>query len=302
MPITQQARQEFAMKNMMAALLVSTLALSACGKGDSSDAPTGQVVATVNGKEITNAELTNELSSGMPQDPALQSIISRYILADEAKKEGLDKLPETAILKNKAEQAVLIEMLTRKLRENVPAPSQDEVRQYVSEHPSKFDQRRIFIVDQLAVDEVSPQLMEALKPLDTLAQITQMLDAKKIQYRASLGSIDAMTLNADMADKLANMSVGEVFAAPVGNTTRVNSIREIIVKPLSQADAEKVAKATITTERTQKLVSERLAGIVKKGMEQVKINPSFAPKQTEQGKAPQKQDGAKQAGTDQTKP
>lgn len=269
------------MKNMMGPLLALVFALSACGDKDA-EAPTGQVVATVDGKEITNNELRAEMgpAAGVAeaQEPALRSVISRYILADAAIEQGLDKTPEIAMLKKKADQLVLVEALTRKIRDNVPPPSDEEIRQYVSERPLKFSQRKIFVVDQVVVDRVTPELIKAIEPLDTLDEITAMLTSKGIEYRSTLGALDALSLPDEVLEKIAGMPNNFTFAVPDNGMLRINQIKETVTKPVNQQDAERAAKAMLTSQRTQKLVAQRLNDIVQKDMPNVKYNKDFAPK------------------------
>src|SRR4029079_16187186 len=100
-------RREF----QFAAISVACWALCACDSGGkpvtAGSEPTGQVVATVNGQEITLRELNAELGAAPPPiDPkaakaaeqaALRSIIGRKVLAGAAREQGLDKTPDFAL-------------------------------------------------------------------------------------------------------------------------------------------------------------------------------------------------------------
>src|SRR5687768_2411812 len=100
------------MKTLAFTLMPALLLTSACGEKREA-APSGQVVATVNGKEITILDLRQEAGTANPGKPveqaALNAIIARELLADEAKKQELDALPATAIMQDKARQLVLVD-------------------------------------------------------------------------------------------------------------------------------------------------------------------------------------------------
>ena len=111
----------------------SVLALSACDR-DAPKAPTGQVVASVGGREITRRELQTEmtgLTAATPaiqkeqQKAALQRLVQRAILVNAAKEQGIDKDPAFALLAQRATDAVMVQMLERKVVASVPAPSDE---------------------------------------------------------------------------------------------------------------------------------------------------------------------------------
>jgi hypothetical protein len=99
--------------------MVPLLALvaSGCDSGSTPKAPTGQVVATVDGEEITVRQLQAELSRAVAVPPAQQKeqrraalnfIVERTVLADEARKEGIDKDPEFVLLNQRATDTLLV--------------------------------------------------------------------------------------------------------------------------------------------------------------------------------------------------
>ena len=118
------------MKNKMgfAIIPIACLAMGACkfGGGDDKKAPTGQVVATVNGEEITMRDLNLEMAGANIPDPkamkaaqeqTLQKMIERKVLAQNAKTQGLDKSPDYALQQNRATEALLAQALQTKLKQ-----------------------------------------------------------------------------------------------------------------------------------------------------------------------------------------
>ena len=155
----------------------SVLALSACDR-DAPKAPTGQVVASVGGREITRRELQTEmtgLTAATPaiqkeqQKAALQRLVQRAILVNAAKEQGIDKDPAFALLAQRATDAVIVQMLERKVVASVPAPSDEEVAQYIQTNPDMFAQRRLFDVEQIRMPRTSgPKIINQLEPLKTM--------------------------------------------------------------------------------------------------------------------------------------
>jgi len=281
------------MKSSAMILAAASITLSACGdKG--AEAPTGQVIATYDGIEITASELRQEmanmpggLSPKQAQQGALQAVLSRTILADAARKEKMDQTPAAAIMKKRAEDLALVDMYTRKLRENAPLPSDEEVRQYVSEHPASFSQRRIFVVDQLIAESTDPELLKAMEPLDTLKDIENLLHERNIGFRRTVGTLDALTVDADVAEKIAGLPAGTVFASPSNGTIRANKIRSTVIEPVDDDAAQRVAKSILQSRRVNEIVRNQISQLLQNGLKNVKYNKDYEPKKenTESGDA-----------------
>jgi len=269
-------------------LCCAVLSLAACHKGEK-NAPKGQVVATINGTEVTVAELKEESASSGPDQPdganALQTLVTRKLLADAAKSEKLDQLPSTAIQMKRAEETVLVEALMRKLRDSAPAPSVDEARVYVSEHPSSFARRRIFIVDQYIVPNAPQSLFKEMEPINALPEALALLKKHNLQTNRVVGTIDALTIDGEAAEKLATLPPNAIFISPEGDGMRLNYIRDVEIEPIPADQAEKIALDTLRNRRISQLVSNKASEIVGSAMPNVKFNPAFAPKAPSQGPA-----------------
>lgn len=268
------------MKTLGVILLPSLVLLSACG-GKSADAPTGQVAATVNGKEITVIDVRQEAGTATPskemEQAALRSIIIRRLLSDEATKEEIDKLPATVIMQEKARQMVLVDALTNKIRESSPKPSRDEALQFISDHPASFDQRRIFLVDQIIIPTSTPALLKAIEPLNTMTEIEQVLSQRKVQYQKAVGSIDALSISADAAEKIAQLPDDSVFASPENGIIRVNKVREAVIQPVTGEPAIRVAMSQIARQRSDAIVANRIQRILELGQKEVRYNQAYDP-------------------------
>jgi EpsD family peptidyl-prolyl cis-trans isomerase len=258
--------------------------VAACS-GGTGKAPTGQVVATVNGKEITLPELRAELGATPPnltqeqraqlEGSALQLMVVRQILADEAKKRNLDGTPLAAIFKQRAEVIALADLMQSQLRQNIPVPSREEAQIYVSDHPSTFARRTVYVVDQVVARDVSPALVKAMEPLNSMDQILSLLTSNNIAFSKTVGVIDTLTISPDSADRIAQLPPGSLFVSPEGPITRVNRIRESQQSPLTGEDAVKVAQSTLQAQRADELLQGQVGEIVKAGMGKVKFNAAY---------------------------
>lgn len=259
------------------------MAATACGGGG---APSGQVVATVDGQEITSNELAQELGGARGNTPqaqkalqqaALQTIIRRRVLAAAAREDGVEKLPAYAVQKQKAEDLAAIGLFEQKLVASVPAPSAEEVTRFVAEHPDSFAERKIYALDQLIVPQVSPQVAKQVAPLRSLAQVAELLDRSGVAYQRSGAVLDGAANDPDAVKRVASLPPGEVFIVPNGGGFVANTIRDMRVQPITGAKATELAQRLLKQKRTQEIVVRRMDEVVKKGVADVKYNAAFQP-------------------------
>lgn len=281
-------------KNLNVILFAAALATSGCDRAKTVT-PTGQVVATVDGQEITLEDLhaeTGTLGANIGagarkaiEQAALQQIISRTLIANYAKDQKLDATPVAAIIKRRAEQEALVAMVQQKLTAEVPAPSAEEAEIFIRDHPSSFSQRHVFVVDQITATDVPEPVRKALDNYTTLAEVQDAYARAGVKYNQTVGTIDALTIDADAAEKLASLPVGAVFISPEGNIMRVNHIREVVTAPVTGADATRIARETLQAQRATTLTQRQIASIVGGGMAKVRYNETYKPLKQEAGPA-----------------
>ena len=267
----------------VAAAAISLLALAGC----SSDAePTGQVVATVDGVEITQTELNNELGglkgrNAAEQDAlqrgALQNIINRTLLTQAAVERELDKSPEGVLTKKRAEQMAMIAMFEKSVTANTPPVSTEEATEFVSENPLLFDQRRIFLVEQIAVNSNTPKLLKDLEPLKTMPEVQAYLASMKLNSQLSFGVIDALQTDPAITRQIVALAPDAVFVLPQGDNVRINRIRDTQLVPVSGDDAVAIAKEILANQRRQQQLANAVNGVLAQGKDKVKYSAAFKP-------------------------
>jgi len=271
-------------------LLAVGLMLASCGH--KAKAPKGQVVATVDGQEITAAQLrlevgdapNNPAQAALAQKAALQNLVTRKLLVAEAKKRDLEKSPIAAMLRARAEDMALVQLLQMNIAGKVPKVSDEEVRDFISAHPATFAQRRLISVDQLLVPQIDSKLIKQMEPLKTMPDVEALLNANKIQFVRSAAVLDTLNLNPDVATKIAGMGTDDIMVMPNGAGAQVARITSTRIEPLSGDEAEKIARLLLMRQRGATQVREALTQIVKNGQSKVSINPDYLPKTAAQPK------------------
>jgi EpsD family peptidyl-prolyl cis-trans isomerase len=268
---------------------VACVSLAGCNKDKvvGAKGPAGQVVATVDGQEITVRELRAELGGATFSDAkirkaaetrALQAIVNRRLLVKAAQERGLDKTPDFELQKERALDAALVQELQNSIAKTVPPATREEAERYIIEHPDIFAQRKIFVVDQIRTPQpMSPAVVEALKPLNTLEEVETLFNQQRVSYERSIGKIDAAVSEPKLVESIVAMKPGMVFALPVGQVMLINRVKETKVQPYTGDDAVAYAQQRLTREHAQEALVREYNAILAKGKDKVQYNKDYQP-------------------------
>src|SRR5262249_103371 len=142
-------------RQVAAGALVAALAIMAgCDRE-----PEGQVVAVVNGDEVTLQELNGELGNAqLPEgekakndirNMALANVVNRRLLAGLARDEQIDTSPDYIVRRRQLEENLLVQMLSQKVARTIKQPSAAEIDKFMADNPQMFANRTIMAVDQI---------------------------------------------------------------------------------------------------------------------------------------------------------
>lgn len=208
--------------------LLGVLALGACNI--KSAIPGGQVVATVDGEEITRAELNAVLPNGPVgnnakaiQSAALDHLIAQKLLAAEARRQRIDHSQDYLIASRRANDEILADLLTRKTVQELRTPYSQNVSAFVQANPTRFAQREILAVDQIRFSDSTIDDAK-MRDLHTLDAVIALLNQKKIEYKRGNTAIDSIKLEPAAFRQLTNLPAGEPFIVHDGGLTLVSVI------------------------------------------------------------------------------
>ena len=202
--------------------LAGLLALAACGqRGPSGEDSLGQVVARVNGEEITVSQLNAELAtvSANGQDPkavrqeVLRAIVFRTLLRQAALKEKYDRRPQVRLLMDAARDKVLADVYVNAVAGAQKAPSQADIAKFIADHPLAFGERRIYRFERLmlAADQYSDNLVPMFdqKPqVQTFDQLETYLNGKHIPFTLTDVQLPSTDFPKQVQDELAKFHEG----------------------------------------------------------------------------------------------
>ncbi|GAA0743711.1 peptidyl-prolyl cis-trans isomerase, EpsD family [Sphingomonas sp. ABOLD] len=280
---------------LVTAAAAAALAVSGCGSKDGK-LDKGQVVASVDGDEITIFELNAEVQAAptpagtdrkLAEQLALQRIIERKILSKIAREQKLDKTPAFLIQQRRADELILTTMLRDKIAGGVAQPTEAEITQYQAAHPDRFAQRKIYSIDQIVFPAPSSaDKFKQFAPLKTLDQLAAKLTADGTQFRRAPTQLDTAALPPEIAGKIAALPAAEMFILPTQQGLTANVITATTVQPVPADQAHALALNALRNERFSKAADAQLNERLKKARATVKYQPGYqAPPQMQGGTA-----------------
>jgi EpsD family peptidyl-prolyl cis-trans isomerase len=265
----------------LALILAAAPLLWSCG---GSKAPTGQVVATVDGDEVTLSELNQEAklqNIGDANNPAirqqlLQTIIDRKLLAGSATNQKIDRSPDYLLLRKRAEELILSDMFIRKSLTTSEQPREDQIEEFARSKPEIFTRRTIFTVDQIAFPQTDNQvLMQQLGAAKSLDEIEQRLSEAGVPRERATAKWDSARMPEDLPQRLRSLGKGEPFVR-VSNPMVAGVIVSMESAPVPDQQRRALAAQGLIQQRVQNALTAWLERSRKAA--KIQYQPAYAPK------------------------
>jgi peptidyl-prolyl cis-trans isomerase C len=230
--------------------------------------PGGQSVAVVNNEEITAADLNAELNNSNVsaadaskdvRAQALERLVNRRLLAQQAKSDGLDKTPDFLNQQRRTTEDLLINMLVSRQANTQQVPSAADIAKFEAAHPGVFAKREIWTLDQLNFPLPKDAGVTAkLTAAKSLGEVAQALTAAGIQFTKGTKQFDSAVLPPNLYTQLSNLAPGEPFIAPGPGRAVANVITARQPAPFSPDQARQLALTQMKREQVNQLVGQRV--------------------------------------------
>ncbi len=245
----------------------------------------GQVVAVVNGEEITLNELNGEIAElNVPpnadkkrvQTEVLQRMVERRLLAQAAKDAGLDRDPAYINQERRLKERLLVSMYGKKAFDTVAVPDTVKVDQYISSHPAIFADRKRYRLDQIQFDAPADlKKLQTLEGAHSMADVAAWLNQAGIKFQRGAGALDSAVVPADTMAKINALPPGEPFIVPNGNKIVVSVITASEPIVLTPEQARPMATQAIRQEELNKIGQDRLKEAQTKA--KIQYQPGYEP-------------------------
>jgi len=254
-------------------LLVALLA--ACGDKDKQVG--SQVLASVNGKEITVLQLNYLLAqqNGLPpaqqktKQQLLDQLIDQEVLVQKADDLKLDRNPNVLQALEFARRQVLAQAAASQELNLTAEPAQEQLKAFYDAHPQRFAQRQIFTLANflLPVADISASAQAALAKASDAAQLRDILKQQGYSFSENHSEVPAEKLPDLLLEKLASLTPGDIIKLKQGEQVLLIQLEQRTPSPISLEKAKPqllalVKQSELREQAEQKMMQLRQAAKV----------------------------------------
>lgn len=253
------------------AVIAATALLAGCG--EKKDKGASQTAAKVNKDEVTvhqiNFVLQQQRNLRPEQaDAAAKQILERLIdqqLALQKAEEGkIDRDPRVVQQLEAARREVIARAYVEKVGEAAPKPSPEDIKKYYDEKPALFRERRVYSIQEIAI-EARPEQVEELRAKLTAAkninEFVEYLKTAGYRFGGNQAVRAAEQLPFNTLEAMAKMKDGQAMVVPTPQGVQVVVLAGSRSQPVSEEQARPAIEQFLLNERKRKLVEDDIKAL-----------------------------------------
>jgi len=247
-------------------VIVMVVGLSACSNKEKK---AGQVLAKVNGEEITVLQVNNELMQvGVKADQQeaatkklLEVLIDRQLIITEAKRNKIDRTPAVVQAIERAKDQIIAQAYLNSIVSKIDKSTLAEIDDYYKKHPEYFTQRKQFFMQQLviATKDLGNDLKSYIDSDKSLEEVALWLGSNNLQYERGQLSRTSADLPDQMLMKLKELKKGELFIVNEGEKSSINSITDIKDSPVTSMNAARQIEQYLTNKKAKEVADAEIS-------------------------------------------
>ena len=272
LPCSRPRRRFGAARAFALALAVGATLLAGCGDKKKDKAAT-QTAAKVNKEEITVHQINFILAQQRATAPAqaasasrmvLERLIDQELALQKASDQKLDREPRVVQQIEAARREIISRAYLEKIGEGAPKPTPAEVGAYYEAHPALFKERRVYSLQEVAI-EATPEQIESLKKVllgsKTFAEFVAYLKSNSVKFTGNEAVRAAEQLPLASVDQFGKMKDGQaIFNVRPGGAQIIN-LAASRPQPVTLQQATPAIEQFLLNERKRKLVSDDMQAL-----------------------------------------
>jgi len=188
---------------------------------------------------------------------ALEGLIAQRVLVNAALDEAVDQEPAIRGALEAARLKILAKAYVDRHVATVPPPSPEAIRGYFDEHPELFAERRLYRLQELAIEASPEQIAQIARQYETIMTLNDMvtwLDANRLRYSTNAAVKAAEDLASDLLPVVARMKDGQ--------TVKVSTDRGITILQVTGVQSAPVTLEAATPVISKFLSNQRAASAI----------------------------------------
>ena len=232
-----------------------------------------QTAAKVNREEITVHQINFVLQQQRGLKPEqteaaskqiLERLIDQELALQKAQELQLDRDPRVVQLLEAARREIVARAYVEKAGSAAAKPSADDIKKYYDTHPALFSARRIYTLQELAIEAKPEQvagLREQLGASKSINEFIEYLKANGFRFAGSQAVRTAEQLPLNMLDTIARLNDGQALLVPTGIGAQLIVLAGSRSDPVDEARAQPAIEQFLLNDVKRKLVEADLKAL-----------------------------------------
>jgi EpsD family peptidyl-prolyl cis-trans isomerase len=251
----------------------AALALAGCGDKKDKDKPASQSAAKVNKEEITVHQINFVLSQqrGLPPEQAasagrqvLERLIDQELALQKAQDQKIDRDTRVIQQLEAARREIIARAYVEKVGGGASKPTPTEVKAYYDAHPALFKERKLYSLQELAIEAKPEQvavLRDKLAAGKDLQSFIDFLKANDYKFAGNQAVRAAEQLPLATLDRFAAMKEGERSFNQTPQGAQVVILAGTRSQPVDEQRATPAIEQFLLNERKRKIVEDDLKAL-----------------------------------------
>lgn len=247
-PLRKTCPPSGAARVAIVALAAVTLALAACSDRKT-DKAASQSAARVNKEEITVHQInlllqqqrglkTEQVDTASKQ--LLEFLIDQELAVQRTRELKIDQDQRVILQLEAAKRDVLARAYAEKIGESAGVPNADEVKKYYDTNPLLFKERRLYSIQELAI-EARPEQVAALREqmprVKSASELVDHLKANGLRFTGNQGVRAAEQLPGDALATVSTLKDGQMVLLPSATGALVIALVGSRLEPVDETRA-----------------------------------------------------------------
>jgi len=251
--------------------LVCALAATACGDRKSKGA--SQVAAKVNKEEISVHQINFLLQQqrGLKPEQAdaagrqvLERLIDQELALQRAQEMKLDRDPRVVQQLEASRREIVSRAYLEKVAEAAPRPSAEEVKRYYEDMPALFRSRRIYSIQEIAIEarpDQIPALRSQLAGIKNINEFIEYLKANSFRFVGNQAVRPAEQLPLTLIDEFSKLKDGQAMLVPNANGAQVYMVVASRNEPIDEVRARSAIEQFLFNDAKRRLAESEIKAL-----------------------------------------
>ncbi|WP_020167611.1 MULTISPECIES: EpsD family peptidyl-prolyl cis-trans isomerase [Methylotenera] len=273
----------FTNKWLLSLVIISAFTLASCGKKDQAESAKAdtQVVAKVNNDEISIHQINfqlgrlaqsgqkplNEAQSKEAAKQILTRLVDQQLLKQQAIEAKLDRDPRILQVIETSKSEILAQAYLEQLLSKATKPTTAQIDTFYKENPALFVNRRVFRLQELAVNvpkDKYAEVEENAKKLKNINEVAAWLKTQNYPFNANSNVRAAEQLPLDFLKQIQPLKDGEIVIVQTNQSINIVHIAASQSMPIARDKATPIIEQYFLNQSKSALAKKEMATLTEK--------------------------------------